>query len=844
MPYSNVLHSSPLPNLYRRTILSFPAIVIALLVMLVCFFAWQARNFSLDASADALLLENDTDLQTYRASSKRYATGDFLVVTFDPKDELFTSSSLEHLTTLRDELAGVDSVESVFSLLEVPLLTSAGLSLSELTASVPTLDTHADSDLTLVQQEISTSPVFSNLIVSEDGSTTAMLLNLKGNDSYSRLREQRSELRLKQLEQQLSPEEQSALLQVSHEFDQVSAEFNRKRHNDIASIRSILDQYDDKAITHLGGVPMVSDDMISYIARDLVVFGAGVVLFILATLWFIFRRIRWVLLPVASCLFAGLAVMGILGLLGWKVTVISSNFISLMFIITMSMNIHLVVRFRQLKIDHPELEHTDRVWLATRRMFWPCLYTALTTIIGFCSLVFSGIKPVIDFGWMMSIGLVITFLTSFLLFPSLLVFIGPLENDAVADKPVAATAALAKLTDKGGFLILILAAALAVISAIGISRLIVENSFINYFRSHTEIYQGMKLIDEKLGGTTPLSVLIDLTEEQDDECADLSILSEEDAEFCEELELLGGEDEEQQWFTPYKIDRIKQVHDYLDSIPSIGKVLSLASVLRTGEALNDNEEFTPFELELLYKKIPDDMRAQMIDPYISIEDNEARISMRILDSQPDLRRKELLEQIHTDLESKLNIPKEEFKVSGILVLYNNMLQSLFQSQIQTIGAVLLGIAIMFLVLFRSLTLAIIGIIPNALAAAIVLGIMGLARLPLDMMTITIATISIGIAVDNSIHYIYRFKEELPNHNSYEATMYTCHKNIGRAVLYTSLTIIFGFSILVFSNFIPTIYFGLLTALAMFVALLAVLTLLPKLILVFKPFGPATMAGPG
>ena len=834
------LDSAPLPGLYRKTVLSFPRIMVALLVLVLCFFAYEAREFSLDASADALLLENDKDLQIYRASLQRYGTGDFLVVTYDPEGDLFNTDSLNHLTTLRDELATVDSVESVFSILEVPLLTSSGISLTELTAGVPTLASHPDSDLELVKQEITSSPVFSDLIVSKDASTTALQLNLKADATYSALHAQRSALRLKQLQGDLSGEEELELNAVNIEFDAVRGEFNKKRHDDITAIRAILAQHEDKAVMHLGGVPMVSDDMVTYIARDLVVFGAGVVLFILATLTLIFRRLRWVLLPVASCLFAGLTVMGFLSLIGWKVTVISSNFLSLMFIITMSMNIHLVVRFRQLKIDYPALNHVDRVWLATRRMFWPCLYTALTTIIGFCSLVFSGIKPVIDFGWMMSIGLVVTFLTSFLLFPSLLAMIGPLENDGEADKPVAVTALLARLTDKAGNWILILAAILAIVSAVGISRLIVENSFINYFRSHTEIYQGMKLIDNKLGGTTPLDVLVDLTEEEEeDECADTSQMSEEDAELCEELALFGDEeDEEEQWFTPYKVERIKAVHDYLDAQPAIGKVLSLASILRTGEAINNDEEFTPFELELLYKKIPDDMRGELIDPYISIEDNEARISMRILDSLPDLRRKELLEQIRTELETEVGIPQEQFQVSGILVLYNNMLQSLFQSQIQTIGAVLLGIAIMFLILFRSLKLAVIGIVPNALAAAIVLGIMGLAGLPLDMMTITIATISIGIAVDNSIHYIYRFKEELPKHASYVETMHTCHRNIGRAVLYTSMTIIFGFSILVFSNFIPTIYFGLLTALAMFVALLAVLTLLPKLILVFKPFGPA------
>jgi predicted RND superfamily exporter protein len=502
------------------------------------------------------------------------------------------------------------------------------------------------------------------------------------------------------------------------------------------------------------------------------------------------------------------------------------------------MNMHLIVRYRQLRITEPMDNHIDQVWVTMRRMFWPCLYTALTTIIGFSSLVFSGIKPVIDFGWMMSIGLVVTFLTSFLLFPALLVWLGPLDNDASADKPVAATAWLAGFTQRFGSVVLLVAAVLAALSMLGISRLQVENSFINYFREHTEIYQGMKLIDERLGGTTPLDVLLDLTEPEDEECADISQMDEDEKEYCEELELIKEEsDPADYWFTPFKIERIKAVHDYLDSVPEVGKVLSLASILRAGESINDGVEFTPFEMAILYKKIPTDIREQVIEPYISIDTNEARVSIRIKDSLPDLRRKELLEKINSDLQQIVGVPADKSIVSGILVLYNNMLQSLFQSQIQTIGAVLLGIAIMFMVLFRSLMLAVIGIIPNALAAATVLGIMGLAGIPLDMMTITIATITIGIAVDNSIHYIYRFREEFAKNRNYNDTMRNCHANIGRAVLYTSITIIFGFSILVFSNFIPTILFGLLTALAMFVALLAVLTLLPKLITLFKPFGP-------
>lgn len=830
------MNNPALPTLYRRTVLQYPLFFLVLLALALVFFASQARFFKLDASADSLLLEDDKDLQLFREAQQRYHSQDLLLVTYEPDADLFSDSALDTLVTLRDQLATVSSVESVFSLLEVPLLTSSGIKLSELTENVPTIETHPDIDRVLIRTEVSSSPVFGDLVLSEDGSTTALLLTLKDDPAMQDLFAQRSQLRLKDLREGLTTDEALQLESVNQKYATARAAFDGQRHEDIAGIRGILDNYRGDATLHLGGVPMVTDDMISYIARDLVSFGIGVLLFIVLILAIIFRRVRWVLLPLASCFFAGLLMIGLLGLTGWKVTVISSNFISLMLILTMSMNMHLIVRYRQLRLDQPSDNHADQVWLTMRRMFWPCLYTSLTTIIGFSSLVFSGIKPVIDFGWMMSIGLLVTFLTSFLLFPSLLVRLGPLANDGTADKPVKVTAFLARLTQRNGTLVLVLAGIIAVLSAIGISRLQVENSFINYFRDSTEIHQGMKLIDEKLGGTTPLDILLDLTEAEDEECADTTGMDPDELDYCEELEIIKEEsDPADYWFTPFKIDRIKQVHDYLESLPEVGKVLSLVSILRAGESINDGEEFTPFELAILYKKIPADIREKMIEPYISIDTNNARVSLRILDSLPDLRRKELLDKIRNDLETELAIPAEKATVSGILVLYNNMLQSLFQSQIQTVGAVLLGIALMFVVLFRSVPLAIIGIIPNALAAAFVLGIMGLAKIPLDMMTITIATITIGIAVDNSIHYIYRFREEFQKQKDYNATMDICHANIGRAVLYTSITIIFGFSILVFSNFIPTILFGLLTALAMFVALLAVLTLLPKLIVLWKPF---------
>ena len=826
---------------YRGLVLERPRTVLAALLLVLAFFAVQAKHFALDASADALLLENDQDLKTYRASLARYRTQDLLIVTYRPQDDLFSAASLDGLAKLTQELESVESVDDVFSLLDVPLLTSTGVTLGKLGSDVPTLSKTRDVDLEAVRKEVASSPIFGEVVLSADGKTSAILLNLKDDERVNSLLIERSRLREKRFEEGLSESEAAELERVSAEYDAARSVFDEIRHRDIAAIRAILEPYRAAGTLHLGGVPMISDDMITYIGNDLVTFGAGVLAFIVIALAFIFRRVRWVALPLVSCFFAGLLMIGLLGLAGWKVTVISSNFMALMLIITMSMNMHLIVRYRQLHADRPDASQMDLVSETVARMVWPCLYTALTTIIGFSSLVFSGIKPVIDFGWMMSIGLCVTFATTFLLFPSILMLIGRIENDGKADEPVPATAALASVTQRHGGLVLMLGAVAAALSAIGISRLEVENSFINYFREHTEISQGMRVIDADLGGTTPLDILLHFeseAEEVDEECADLSKLSEEDREYCEDMELMAEEkdsDPAEAWFTSNRIERIKAVQNYLESQEAVGKVLSFASVLAVGESINDNKPFTPFELAIVYKRLPEDIRKALVDPFISFEANEARVSLRIRDSLPDLRRAQLIEKIRADLNAEVGIPEEQYTVSGILVLYSNMLQSLFQSQIQTVGAVLAGIALMFLVLFRSVPLAIIGIVPNALGAALVLGVMGLADIPLDMMTITIAAITIGIAVDNAIHYLYRFREEYAIHGDYIKTMNVCHANIGRAVLYTSVTIVFGFSILIMSNFIPTILFGLLTASAMLIALLSALTLLPKLILWWRPF---------
>ncbi len=834
--------TSILSAAYERLVLAHPARVLVVMLAVLGFFAWQARHFELDASADSLLLEADRDLQIYRALQARYASKDLLIVTFEPGADVFDEPSLARLRALRDRLRDVPGVESVTSILDVPLLDNVeDVTLAGIADNIRTLDAPG-TDRDRARQELLSSPVFGDVIVSADARTAALLLTMRGDEAYRALLAARNRLLGKRsADGGLDAADRAEFDRIAPFYEAAKRRVAAARRAGIRAIRGVLAEFAGTGTLHLGGVPMIADDMITFVRNDLVVFGIGVAVFLVIVLGVIFREARWVLLPLAGCFYAGLLMIGVLGLVGWKVTVISSNFLALMLIITLSMNIHLTVRYRQLHRDFPELSHRALVAATLRRMVWPCLYTALTTIIGFGSLVFSGIKPVIDFGWMMSIGLGVTFVTAFTLFPAVVLLLGRTRAPERPGVEYRFTRGLALVAERHGTAVMVAAGALLAVCGFGVTRLTVENSFVDYFKEETEIHRGLALIDRELGGTTPLEVVLDLDEDRifDDEPSPKP--PEDGTAYDAEAE----REKAAYWFTDFKIERIKEVHDWLASHPEVGKVLSLASLVRVGEQLNDGRPLDSLQLALVYRRAPDDLRRSLIRPYVDILRDEARIVLLIRDTLPDLRRGELLDRIRTGLRDELGLGEDDVTVSGLLVLYNNMLRSLFASQISTLGAVVAGVGVMLLLLFRSPTLAVLGVVPNLLAAGAVLGMMGLVGIPLDLMTITVAAITIGIAVDNAIHYIYRFREEFARSGNYTETLHVCHANIGKAVFYTSATIVFGFSILVLSNFLPTIYFGLLTGLAMSIALLAALTLLPKLILLTRPFGAeASASGAG
>jgi predicted RND superfamily exporter protein len=793
-----------LSHLYQNTILKNPKSIFVLLLITLLSFGYFSKDFKLDASSETLLIEGDPDLEYLKEINERYGSRDFLVLTYTPNEGMVTESSINNLLSLKYKIQSLDWVHSVITLLDIPLLNNSEATLQERLESFKTLKDE-NVDIERGFKEILDSPVFRNFVISEDGKTSGVIVYIKKDE-------------LKDIENK-----------SEKEIEIYKDTLKKKNHENITQIREVIKSYENIGKIYLGGIPMIADDMMSFIKSDIIVFGLGVLLFIIATLWFVFRKLIWIIIPISSCFFSVLIMTGLLGLLGWKVTVISSNFIALMLILTMAMNIHMSTRFLQLRDDFPELRNFEIISITTGKMFWPIIYTVLTTICAFLSLIFSGIKPIIDFGWMMTLGLITSFIITFTLLPTLLSFMSNHNIKVRQEGDSKITSFLGTISINNKSSIFIITGLVIILSIIGISRLEVENSFINYFNKDTEIYKGMKLIDEKLGGTTPLEVILKFPTNK---------VKEESVED-DDFEDWGDEEnqnDEKYWFTKNKVDKIQLVHNYLDSLTAVGKVLSFSSIIEVATQLNNNKPLGTLEMGVLYSKIPESIKKDIIDPYISIKDNEARISLRIIDSQDGLRRNDLINQINYDLKNKLKLNEEEFKLAGVLILFNNLLQSLFKSQILTLGLVMIGIFTMFMILFRNIKLSLIGVVPNFIAAFFILGIIGLLGIPLDMMTITIAAITIGIAVDNSIHYIYRFKEEFLKNKDYNQTLKICHSTVGVAILNTSITIVFGFSILVFSKFIPTIYFGVFTGLAMLLAMISVLTLLPSLILISKPFG--------
>lgn len=840
-----------LARIYRKVVIENPLALLIGVVLLTLVAVYGMRYMKLDASADSLTLENDSSIDFYREIAQRYQQGDFLVLTYTPKVDMFSDESIALLKSLSEDLAAVDGVSGINSIISVPLIYSPLRSLTEQQESTRTLLT-PDVDRVLAKKEFLESPIYRNMMLGKDGKTSVIQINLRVNNKYIELARERDGLRLKAKQDGLTAEESLRLDVVAKEFLDYRTKTAERDAERVEEIRSIVANYQDRAQIFLGGVSMITSDMVNYIKSDLIVFGAALILFIVFMLIVLFRQARFVVLPLGACLITVMLMLGWLSWIDWRMTVISSNFVALLLIMIFSFNIYLVVRYRELHAQNPQNSQSELVLAAMRSMVVPCLYSALTTMVAFMSLVMSGIRPVIDFGWMMSIGLSVGFVVTFIVLPAGLMLLPKGEPKDKGDNSAATTLKFSRFTEKRGGVILCVGLVMVALSIWGITKLEVENRFVDYFKDSSEIHQGLTVIDQELGGTVSLDIILNV---------DPALFEEApvDETAIVDEEMFGGEDpfatslddnddpfasgdafgesaaQASYWFSIDGLQQIVKIHNYLESLPEVGKVQSLAVAYKLAEDINKGR-LNDFELNVMRKMLSDDIRAFMVDPYLNDGKQQTRITLRVIETTPNLKRAELVERINHFLVTDMGYKQENVHFTGMLVLYNNMLASLFDSQIATIGVVFVSIMLVIMFLFRSISVAFISIIPNLLAAASVLGFMGLVGIPMDMMTTTIAAIVVGVGVDQAIQYFYRYRTEFAIDRNYVAAMHRSHASIGRAMYYTSVTIVVGFSILMLSQFIPSIYFGGLTAFAMLMAVVGSLTLLPKLILIFKPFG--------
>ena len=913
-----------------RLIVAFPKITLGLFTVLALFFGYYSTKLEIDASSQTLLLDNDKDLQIWREVSKRYETPNFLVLAYTPAGDLLAPETIRKIAQMDAAFSKLDFVASVTDITNVPLLLNKGGGMSELLKHIPTL-TDADVNLTAARREFATSPFYASNLVSADFRTTAILINLKPQTRYEellRLRDgaksaleqaehegNRSGAQISQLKDTLKVAEQN--------FKSYRDELREKDHRDIVALRALIAGFEKEFAgdrLFLGGLNMIADDMVGYVRSDLATYGLGALVLLLACFWLFFRQAKFILLPLIICAYSVVLAAGLFGFLSFEVTVISSNFIALQLIITVSVCIHLIVAYREFSARFHAFSQRQLVYAVLRERAMPCFFAIFTTVIGFMSLIFCDIKPVISLGIMMSVGISISLVTAFGVFGAVMSLLPRTHNNRSFEQHFKFTLWCAETALRSRSTVYGVCAAAVIFGLYGISQLRVENSFIGYFKKSTDIRAGMEVIDTNLGGTIPLDIVVkfksassadpasesensasgsvnskngensnpvgrnfaanstqqnsiaqnstaavqnsiagnsipqssvaaaqnlndqNFTEQSSAAAAQLSgtvnleqnsAASDDFGDF--EAEYAANENKPQYWFTSEKMRIISKIDDFLKDKnvtghEFIGNVSSLASLLKLGKQINQGRDLDDLSLALIYSEMPANYREMVLSPFVNIKANEAHFSVRTIDSDPGLRRAQFLADLKRDLNSLLANDNVTVQISGIMVLYNNMLQSLMSSQIDTLGITVLVLFVLFVIIFRSFSYALIAIVVNLIPLCACFGIMGVAGIPLDIMSITIAAISIGIGVDDVIHYIYRYKREFARSGDEAAAIRASHASIGYAMYYTSFAIILGFSVMMMSNFWPTIYFGMLICLVMSLLLLGALIILPSLIM--------------
>ncbi|MEP1445011.1 MAG: MMPL family transporter [Paraglaciecola sp.] len=771
--------------------------VVAVLLITLCL-GWFVQYFKIDASAETLLVKDNRLYIQSQVMNERFSPDEFILLAYEPKNhDLFSDQTFEDIQLLSAKLKTLPRVQSVTHILNVPLLSQMNELDPNLVASDWTWLSKQFSHQTM-RQTFDQHPIFTDLLVNQKMSATSIQVIFKKHPELSEIESDIINLNKKRLTQEFTPEDEEKVQQLKAQADPIRQEVNIQREQEIQQIYAFADTVKNNARVYLGGSYVLGHQLINIIRADLKLFGSAIGLAICMMLFILFRSWRWVVIPIACCATSVVMTMGLFGIFDLRTTVISSNFIALQLILTLAICVHLIVQYRQLASDDAKATQAQLVSQTLRQKIKPCFYAGITTSVGFGSLIFSGIQPVVSFGWMMIIAMLVSIGLSLIFLPALLCLFP--RSQAMAPNKISQRFVqwVSVITLKHSTKVVVVFAVITAIAILGVFRLSVENSFLNYFAKDTKVRQELTFIDQQFGGSTPFDIIIDVPENM--QKTDLALSAK-------------------------SIQQLQIIQTILKQYPASGNTTSVVNFTELAMKLNQGRPLTEYELTAIYHLVDENLRESLLGSYFSIENQQLRLSSRVKDSTEGFNRKEYLENLRIDLE-KNGIAEDQYQFTNLFVLYQDILQRLFNSQILTLGIVYIALLLVMWVLFKRLSVALIALIPNVICTLVILAVMGYANIPLDLMTITIAAIAMGIAVDDTIHFVHHY---LNGDASPTKAVKQAYFSVGYAMLFTTMIICVGFALLAFSDFVPSMLFGLLTALAMIAALITDLTLLPALL---------------
>ena len=784
----------------KKNLSFWPYLICVIFIFLISTLAWQAKYFEIDASADTLLVDNNKHYILSQLADQRYGSEEFILIAFKPNNAaLFSASNLNTLVDIADKIEQLPRVKQVNSIANMPIFSAA----DNVSADVANLTWEKQKfDKQTLSLSLKKHPLYEGLLINQ--AQTALSLQVVFNSQTDIEAVNNDIIAIKQhlLNRDLTKRELNSLAQLKKQQQKLNKQLEQTRINEIEKIRTILAPYKKVGGFYLGGNNLLSYELIQIIQSDLVLFGSLIFIVIIMLLWLLFRQLSWVLLPIVCCATSVVMTVGLLAALNFKVTVISANVFALQIILSLAMIIHLIVHYQELVLKHSHWSHQQLVLATIKEKIKPCFYAGLTTTIGFGSLILSGVQPVISFGWMMVVAMLVSFIVSLVFFPALLLAIfnkqAFVKQHKKIENGMSATASFVKARPKS---IIFTSLLLTLVGILGCFNLSAENSFLNYFSESTDVRKELSFIDQEFGGSTPFDLLLDIPDEQIKSGLVISAST---------------------------VQTITAIQNMLAKQQAIGAITSIADFTKIAQVVNA-KPLTEYELTALYKSLDTELQQALFGAYFAEKKQQIRISMRVQDSTQDLNRADLLAKIHQEL-ANIGIPKQQYTLTGLFILYQDVLSRLVDSQVLTILIVYAAMAVTLMIIFSSIKVAWIALVPNIITTSVIMGILGIFAIPLDLMTITIAAVAMGISMDDTIHYIHRYLAELKREpNNAKAWVKRTNLSVGYALIYTTTVIVIGFGSLVFSNFVPSMLFGLLTSIAMVVALLTDITTLPVLL---------------